>query len=197
MMSNVMTQLNTEEWLLIDKAERFATEAHEGQMRKGGKDTPYITHPLAVAEILKDVGATTKEIMAGILHDTVEDTDRTLAEIAMTFGDEVAVTVDYVTEADKSLKWKERKAKYITRLGTAPYSAVLVAAADKLHNARDTLEDYHKYGDGVWSMFNSQKDSQFWYYKMLIEIFEARNVPEKMVEELKVILTKIHDRFIV
>jgi (p)ppGpp synthase/HD superfamily hydrolase len=197
MMSDVMTQLSTEEWLLIDKAERFATEAHEGQMRKGGKDVPYITHPLAVAEILKDVGATTKEIVSGLLHDTIEDTDRTLEEIAMTFGDEVAVTVDYVTEADKSTKWKERKAKYITRLGTAPYSAVLVASADKLHNARDTLEDYRKYGDDVWSMFNSQKDSQFWYYKMLIEIFEARKIPEKIVEELKVILTRIHDRFIV
>lgn len=192
-----MTAIDNKEWLMIEKAKSFATEAHDGQMRKGGKNTPYITHPLAVADILQDVGATVPEIVAGILHDVVEDTDRTLNEISLTFGDEVATYVDYTTEESKAEKWKVRKVKYIERLTNAPYSAVLVASADKLHNARDTLEDYRKYGDDVWSMFNSQKDSQFWYYRSLIELFEARGIPEKIVEELKVVLTRIHDRFIV
>lgn len=192
-----MTAIDNKEWLMIEKAKSFATEAHDGQMRKGGKNTPYITHPLAVGDILQDVGATVPEIVAGILHDVVEDTDRTLNEISLTFGDEVATYVDYTTEESKAEKWKVRKVKYIERLTNAPYSAVLVASADKLHNARDTLEDYRKYGDDVWSMFNSQKDSQFWYYRSLIELFEARGIPEKIVEELKIVLTRIHDRFIV
>lgn len=187
--------------MMIEKAIKYATKAHEGQKRKGGKDVPYITHPLAVAEILKSHGATAETIIAGILHDVVEDTPITLSDLAKEFGKGVATLVDYVSEVktdddEKKRPWKIRKKEYITRLESGPYEAVLVASADKLHNLRDTLEDYTKHGDDIWSMFNSKKDSQFWYYNTMIDIFIERGVPKEITEELSSILTNIHYKFV-
>tara|TARA_B100000959_G_C14990321_1_gene627602 strand:+ start:1705 stop:2331 length:627 start_codon:yes stop_codon:yes gene_type:complete len=190
---------------LIEKAEEFATEAHKGQKRKGGKDVPYITHPLAVAEILKSINAPAEIVIGGILHDVVEDTDITLHEIGQKFGKQVMTIVDYVTEKDTTFpvkgierkkSWKSRKVEYIYRIKDAPYQAVIVAAADKLHNLRDTLEDFEKHGDGVWKMFNSQKDSQFWYYTTLISVFHKREVPEVILDEMRMALSKIHERLL-
>ena len=190
---------------LIEKAEEFATLAHEGQKRKGGKDVPYITHPLAVAEILKSINAPPEIVAGGLLHDVVEDTDTTLQEIGQMFGKQVETIVDYVTEKDttfpvkgieRSKSWKSRKVEYIYRIKDAPYQAVIVAAADKLHNLRDTLQDFEKHGDGVWKMFNSQKDSQFWYYTTLISVFHKREVPEVILDEMRMALSKIHERLL-
>ena len=74
---------------IVRKAEAFAEAAHDGQMRKGPSNAPYITHPLAVADILKVHGATTEAVLGGLLHDVVEDTDVTLDEIADGFAVEV------------------------------------------------------------------------------------------------------------
>ena len=146
---------------MIEKAEEFATLAHKGQKRKGGKDIPYITHPLAVAEILKSVKSPPETIIGGILHDVVEDTDTTLKHIGERFGKHVMNIVDYVTEKDttfpikgieRTKSWKSRKVAYIHRIKDAPIEAVWVAAADKLHNLRDTLRDFEKHGDGVFDI---------------------------------------------
>ena len=180
---------------IIREAEAFAEKAHEGQMRKGPSKAPYITHPLAVADILKVHNATTEAVLGGLLHDVVEDTEYSLDDIAGLFGDYVAVIVDYVTEPDHDIRpWKQRKKDYLARIADAPYDAVLVASADKLHNLRDTLRDYKEYGDDIWSMFNSQKDVQFWYYKSLVEIFEKRDIPPMITKEMAEILTQIHGR---
>jgi len=181
---------------IIREAEAFAEKAHEGQMRKGPSKAPYITHPLAVADILKVHNATTEAVLGGLLHDVVEDSETTLDEIASLFGDYVAVIVDYVTEPDHDIRpWKQRKKDYLARIEEAPYDAVLVASADKLHNLRDTLKDYKEHGDDIWSMFNSQKDTQFWYYKSLIEIFVKRDIPVTIITELRQALSEIHGRF--
>lgn len=181
---------------IIRKAEAFAEAAHEGQMRKGPSNAPYITHPLAVADILKVHGATTEAILGGLLHDVVEDTDITLEEIADGFGKGVATLVDYVTEPDHDIRpWKQRKKDYLARIANAPYDAVLVASADKLHNLRDTLRDYKLYGNEIWSMFNSQKDTQFWYYESLIKIFRERDIPPLIIAEMTESLHQIHGRF--
>ena len=90
----------TEEYTnhMIRKAETFAEIAHDGQKRKGGKDVPYITHPFAVAEILKENGATTEAILGGLLHDVVEDTSSTLEDVGDAFGRGVMEVVDFVSE---------------------------------------------------------------------------------------------------
>ena len=96
---------------MIHEAIIFAALAHEGQKRKG-TDVPYIVHPFEVAQILTKAGASESVICAGLLHDTVEDTEVTLEEIRQKFGGEVAGMVSVMTE-DKSLSWEERKQKAV------------------------------------------------------------------------------------
>ena len=94
-------QLYTEDELLeLEIAIDFATHAHEGQKRKSGE--PYIIHPLAVAGILIECTMDIDTVLAGVLHDTVEDTDMTLEEIENQFGDDVAFLVDGVTKVGRA-----------------------------------------------------------------------------------------------
>ena len=85
---------------LLKKAIDFATKKHEGQMRKSGE--PYITHPLSVAALLVEWGMDTDTVVAGVLHDTLEDTDTTLAEIEEIFSRDIAFLVDGVTKVSKA-----------------------------------------------------------------------------------------------
>ena len=84
---------------LIQKAYVFAAAAHAGQTRLSGE--PYLSHPLAVADTLADMGFDEPTVAAGLLHDTVEDTSVTIDDIAENFGDEVADIVDGVTKISK------------------------------------------------------------------------------------------------
>src|SRR5690606_18621295 len=81
---------------VIERAYTAAEKAHSGQKRRSGE--PYITHPLAVAQILADLGIGSKTVAAALLHDTVEDTDYTLEQLRGDFGDEIAMLVDGVTK---------------------------------------------------------------------------------------------------
>ena len=91
---------------LVERAYRFAEKAHEGQFRKSGE--PYFTHPLTVASILAKLMLDAPTIAAGLLHDTVEDTDTSLDEVELHFGDQVRRLVEEVTD-DKTLPKLERK----------------------------------------------------------------------------------------
>ena len=119
----------------IEEAIEVAAQAHDGQFRKG-TNTPYITHPYAVGLMLMDAGCSEAVVIAGILHDTVEDTDLTSACIRNNFGESVANIVDGCSE-NKSLRWRERKTERIEALKTATTEVCLVTCADKLHNLRD------------------------------------------------------------
>lgn len=123
---------------LLVRAYGLAANCHRGQVRKSGE--PYITHPLAVALILAGIGMDTDTVAAALLHDTVEDTDLTLDQVAAGFGRDVAMLVDGVTKLDGE-KWGKQAAEAET------YRKMLVAAdndlrvlvikiADRLHNLR-------------------------------------------------------------
>mgnify|MGYP000753495589 CR=1 FL=1 len=83
----------------VSRAFEVARDAHKGQLRKSGEE--YITHPVAVSEILAELGLNATTIVASLLHDTVEDTDYSLEQLRKDFGDEVAMLVDGVTKLDK------------------------------------------------------------------------------------------------
>ena len=152
----------------IDLACKVAAKAHYGVKRKG-TETPYITHPMAVAIILAQAGASEDVIAAALLHDTVEDTDVTLQDIAGQFGGEVARVVAGCSEPDKKKSWEERKEHTIGDLKTAAEGVWLVICGDKLHNVRNMALDYSKYGDDMWERFNRGKEKQVWYYSSLVE----------------------------
>src|SRR5687767_6440995 len=145
----------------FEDALQFAAKLHAGQTRKGS-DTPYIAHLLAVTAIALEHGATEDEAIAALLHDAVEDQGgrRTLRRIRKRYGREVARIVKGCSDAEEAPKppWIERKTAYIDHLRTAAPSIRLVAAADKMHNARSVLADYRVLGEELWSRFTAGRD---------------------------------------
>ncbi|HZE41757.1 MAG TPA: bifunctional (p)ppGpp synthetase/guanosine-3',5'-bis(diphosphate) 3'-pyrophosphohydrolase [Stackebrandtia sp.] len=122
---------------LLQRAYATAERLHNGQYRKSGD--PYITHPLAVASILAELGMDTTTLVAALLHDTVEDTDHTLEEITADFGGEVALLVDGVTKLDKVKLGDAAKAETIRKMVVAMAKdprVLVIKLADRLHNMR-------------------------------------------------------------
>ncbi|TYL50766.1 RelA/SpoT family protein [Agromyces mariniharenae] len=122
---------------LIERAYTVAERAHEGQKRKSGE--PYITHPIAVAQILADLGIGPKTVAAALLHDTVEDTAYTLDEVRHDFGDEIAMLVDGVTKLDKVKYGDSTQAETVRKMIVAmskDIRVLIIKLADRLHNAR-------------------------------------------------------------
>ena len=165
----------------IEEAIEIAAEAHQGQYRKG-TDTPYITHPYAVGLILMEAGCTEAVIIAGILHDTVEDTDLTLEFIRERFGEDIANIVDGCSE-NKALRWRARKTERIEALRTASPEICTVTCADKLHNLRTIISEYDLIGDTVWDRFHGGVEDQAWYYRSILGAIADRDTTlQKRVE---------------
>lgn len=121
----------------MERAHEVAKRAHEGQTRKSGEE--YITHPIAVAQILADLGIGAKTLIAALLHDTVEDTDYTLAEVESDFGAEVAMLVDGVTKLDRITYGESAQAETVRKMIVAmsrDIRVLVIKLADRLHNAR-------------------------------------------------------------
>ncbi|XP_068597511.1 guanosine-3',5'-bis(diphosphate) 3'-pyrophosphohydrolase MESH1 [Brachionichthys hirsutus] len=129
--------MNSGAALLIETV-NFAAEKHRNQRRKDADRTPYINHPIGVARILSHEGgvADIEVLQAALLHDTVEDTDTSPAELEGKFGLIVARIVQEVTD-DKSLPKQERKRKQVEHAPHCSRQAKLVKLADKLYNLRD------------------------------------------------------------
>ena len=124
---------------LIGRAYDVAEEMHQGQIRKSGE--PYLTHPMAVAEILADLGMGEETIAAGLLHDVVEDTSYTMEEMQRDFGEEVADLVDGVTKlgALKFESKEERQAENLRKMFLAmskDIRVLIIKLSDRLHNLR-------------------------------------------------------------
>jgi guanosine-3',5'-bis(diphosphate) 3'-pyrophosphohydrolase len=123
---------------LIVRAAAFAAHKHRDQRRKDAGATPYINHPLELARILTVEGGITDAatIAAALLHDTIEDTETTPAEIEREFGSEIRSIVEEVTD-DKSLPKVDRKRLQVEHAAHASRKAQLVKLADKIANLRD------------------------------------------------------------
>ncbi|GMM94609.1 MULTISPECIES: bifunctional (p)ppGpp synthetase/guanosine-3',5'-bis(diphosphate) 3'-pyrophosphohydrolase [Microbacterium] len=122
---------------VIERAYGVAEAAHEGQKRQSGE--AYITHPLAVAQILAELGLGPKAIAAALLHDTVEDTAYGLEALNAEFGDEVSMLVDGVTKLDKVKYGESAQAETVRKMIVAmskDIRVLVIKLADRLHNAR-------------------------------------------------------------
>ncbi|MFI5100740.1 MAG: RelA/SpoT family protein, partial [Actinomycetes bacterium] len=121
----------------VERAYAVADLRHRGQRRKSGE--PYITHPLAVAQILADLGMTPPVLAAALLHDTVEDTDLTIEALRADFGDEVASLVDGVTKLDQVKYGEASEAETVRKMVVAmarDIRVLVIKLADRLHNMR-------------------------------------------------------------
>jgi len=169
------------------KALAFAAEKHAGQKRKGTR-IPYISHPMAVASLVLEAGGSEDEVIAALLHDVADDCggQEALDEIRARFGMGVAAIVLGCTDTleKPKPKWRPRKEAYIDNLQSAPASVRLVAAADKLHNARSIVRDRRSLGDGVWKRFTASKEEVLWYYGAVTSALAARGTSQ-LIEELE------------
>ena len=139
---------------LILKAIRFAAEKHSDQRRKDSKSSPYINHPIQVAEMLWTMGQVrdTTLLVASILHDTVEDTATSPEEIRTQFGEAVLALVLEVTD-DKSLPKEVRKQHQIETAPHKSHNAKLLKLADKICNVRDLIDSPPR----SWSLERKQE----------------------------------------
>jgi GTP pyrophosphokinase len=122
---------------VLERAYAAAERAHEGQKRRSGE--PYITHPVAVAQILAELGLGSKAVAAALLHDTVEDTEYSLDMVRHDFGDEVAMLVDGVTKLDKVKYGDSAQAETVRKMIVAmsrDIRVLIIKLCDRLHNAR-------------------------------------------------------------
>ena len=122
---------------LIERAYVTAERAHRGQLRKSGD--PYITHPVAVATILAELGMTPPTLAAALLHDTVEDTSYSLDQLRSEYGPEIAMLVDGVTKLDKVTYGDAAQAETVRKMVVAmsrDIRVLVIKLADRLHNAR-------------------------------------------------------------
>jgi (p)ppGpp synthase/HD superfamily hydrolase len=164
---------------LMFKAVEFATRAHSGQYRKGTR-VPYVLHPLRVAQILIEAESTDAVVVAGILHDTVEDTAVTLADIREAFGGEVSRLVESVSEPDKRAPWEERKQHTIATLRSAGHDTLLIACADKLDNLRSMHRGERRAGPAFWDRFHRPREQQAWYYREVAAAIRAGDRRERL-----------------
>jgi len=133
-----MSPIQRDDISLLLAATAFAADKHRNQRRKDVDASPYINHPIALANVLKHEGgiADAKVLAAALLHDTIEDTDATAEELEATFGKEITGIVLEVTD-DKSLPKAERKRLQVEHASTIGHRAKLVKLADKICNLRD------------------------------------------------------------
>jgi (p)ppGpp synthase/HD superfamily hydrolase len=130
-----------------------------------------------VAAILLKNDATEDLIVAGLLHDVIEEENVELTELERQFGERVAQLVDFATEPaelrkrDRKKSWKARKQHTLEHLEAASQQEKLLSCADKLSNIRDTIDDYKVLGDRLWERFNATFYQQRWYYRSLCEVY--------------------------
>lgn len=158
---------------LVDKAIKFAVDAHAGTERRG-KGFPYVIHVLEAMEIVATISNDPELLAAAALHDTIEDTSVTYDRLKAEFGGRIADLVDSESDRfDNSLSeedsWRSRKQAAIDRIAAGTRDSKIVAMGDKLSNMRAIARDYRKQGDALWTLFHAPggRADHAWHYRGL------------------------------
>ncbi|MFW6308908.1 MAG: HD domain-containing protein [bacterium] len=181
-----------EDKYILQQALRIAAVYHKGQKRKGS-DVPYIIHPVEVGMILQENGAGIDLVVAGLLHDILEDTEMTEEKLVELFDEEIVRLVKGASEklvARDQTPWEERKQHTIDSLKTADRDIKLITCADKLSNCRSMAIDYKKVGDKLWTRFSRGYEKQKWYYEnVLVSLEDLQG--ESMYKEFQEIVKSL------
>lgn len=189
---------------VINHALAFAAKHHDRQVRKGTK-LPYLTHPANVAIILTRYGRDDGTVVAGILHDVIEDCvrdgySREMLEqrVGDKFGGNVLETVLAVTyrrhdDSGVELSGDDRKTDYLERLAQASESAWWVCAADKIHNASSIVADLRRTIDPetVWNRFGGGKSATARWYRQVFERLRELGFTAPIMTELDVVSAEL------
>lgn len=178
----------------LQRAVHFSIEVHElnrpeRQCRKG-KDVAYITHPLTVGLILSQAGAREEVVIAGILHDTIEDSDGghkvTKEMLEREFGSEVATLVDSVSEKDRDLSWRDRKEAALEEILQFPNDSLLLKSADVISNTTELIQDYKQEGDETFLRFSAPKAQLIEHTELVIKTILDAWPENSLAEDLTV-----------
>ena len=156
----------------LEQALRFAAVGHQGQVRRSS-GVPYVEHVVAVAWILDRAGFDEDVVIAGLLHELVEDTSATLPDVEQQFGRVVAELVAHCSEVktdDQGWKrpWIDRKSDHLAALREAPAGARAIVLADKLHNLISIDIDLREVAG--CNEFHASRDQVLWYYHAIIAV---------------------------
>jgi (p)ppGpp synthase/HD superfamily hydrolase len=191
----------------INHAFAFAAKHHDQQVRKGTR-LPYLTHPANVAIILTRYGCDDDTVVAGILHDVIEDcvrdgwTREMLEErIGRKFGASVLETVLAVThrrvdDDGVEMSSEDRKTDYLDRLSLASETALWVCAADKVHNANSILSDLRRtsFPETVWGRFSVGREGTVRWYQRVADRLRAIGFAGPIVDELAAAAAELAER---
>ncbi|MDR3635688.1 MAG: HD domain-containing protein [Isosphaeraceae bacterium] len=177
------------------RALQCAAASHRSQTRRGS-DVPYVEHAVAVAWILERLGFGEDVVIAGLLHDVVEDTEVTLSQVDAQFGPEVARVVADCSEVKLDSQgnkrpWMDRKRDHLAALAGASVASRAVVLADKLHNLLSIELDVLD-GRPIWSLFHAERDQVLWYYRATIDQLGTGEVRiEALADRCREALTRI------
>ena len=188
----------------IQKAINSASRLHRGQTRKDDDSMPYVSHVFAVGWILAEYTNDEDLIVAGILHDVLEDVKNyRFDDMKNDFGARVAEIVQEVTEdkdpnvkTDERATWQERKNKYLENLKNDSFEGMMLCAADKIHNVRSLITAYGEHGEKLWDMFNAPADKKVWFYEEIAKVLKEKldspitKVLDIEIEKIKKLINK-------
>lgn len=184
----------------INEAIKSASHLHRHHVRKDRNHTPYISHLVSVAMMLREVTDDEDIIIAGLMHDSLEDVPNyTYDNLASDFGNRVADIVMHVTEPldankgdDEQLPWLTRKEKYLENLKSGGVESAMVSASDKIHNTESFIHDATLEQDEFLARFHSSIRNKVWFHEQVLIIVE-----EKLGKENKLVsrLTSCNEEF--
>jgi (p)ppGpp synthase/HD superfamily hydrolase len=171
----------------------YAARVHAGQLRRADGQ-PYIAHLLRVAGLVIQEGGSEDEAIAALLHDAVEDQGglERLADIRARFGEQVAEIVDACTDSSEERRppWRQRKRRYLARLGSCSPGGLLVSLADKVDNVRTMLREHRIGGEDLWRRSGKRPSDARWYYGELASSFEQL-LPGPLAGELRRVVDEL------
>jgi (p)ppGpp synthase/HD superfamily hydrolase len=185
------------------KALKLAALAHEGQKRKGKNPAPYICHPIFVGMELLRLGYDEDTVIAGILHDTLEDTPIEKDLVKRGFGEMVLGLIKAVTEPknpdmtkeEKRKTWESRKRAYLTQIKSAPAEARAIACLDMYANMMELKQTLEDEGVGAMGIFNVNIEKKLNHWQEELDLFaEDKDYPHsKLITEIKIIVKNIQE----
>jgi len=171
---------------LIAKALNVAAKLHDGQYRKGKSKLPYITHPMTVAMIVSKYTDDEEIIASALLHDTIEDTEYAEDELRRDFGNRVCGIVMGVTSPEAMSGTRaEHWHRYVLVLRKGPPESAMVAAADKIHNFRSTLETYGNDASAFVQDFRGSPEERIAAYEEIVSVLTEKLSGDSILDELQ------------
>lgn len=185
----------------IDAAIKLASRLHRDQVRNDSARTPYISHLIAVAMLIREATEDENVIIAGLMHDSLEDVNGySYEKLVEDCGEKVANIVKHVTEpldASKSsyeqLPWLTRKEAYLATLREGGKESALVSVCDKIHNARCFFYDIEKEGEEFLKRFSSGMHNRIWFQEQVLHIVSGKLGENHIyVQELAKLTQELH-----